>query len=72
MSKADNPWYAQRDKLAGHERGTLEVETDPQGDAARAREKTDPAAPKGVTTVGGGQHGKIDKGVKRVSRRGTE
>lgn len=72
MKKEDNPWFGQREKLAGHKDGTLEIETDPQGDAQRSREKTDPEAPRGVKVVGGGQHGKVERGVKRVSRRGTE
>lgn len=49
--------------------GGIEITTDPQGDAKRAEEKNVEGEPKGVKFVGGAQHDKMDKGVKRVSRR---
>lgn len=65
MTEKNERWF---DDAGNH----LAIETDPQGDAVRAQEKRDEEAPKGVKFVGGGQSGKTDKGVKRVSRRGTE
>lgn len=62
-SNNDKSWYKT-------ESGGLEIETDPQSDAKAAQEKSTEQA--GVKFVGGGSHGKTDKGVKRVSRRGSE
>lgn len=53
-------------------RANVLIETDPQGDAKSAEQKTDPEAPHGVRIIGGGSHGKTDKGVKRISRRSAE
>lgn len=57
------PWYDIHDDP----QASVVIETDPQGDAEKHIEKNK-GINKGVTRVGGGDHGKVEKGVKRVSR----
>lgn len=52
-------------------RANVYMETDPEGDARKAHEQTDPEAPQGVRFVGGGLHGKLHRGVTRISKRGS-
>ena len=45
-------------------RANVSMETDPAADAAKSSKGA-----KGVTIIGGGDHGKVDKGVKRLGGR---
>lgn len=55
------------------DRTGMNIDTDPEGDAERAAkisqlDKTMKAPTTGVKQIGGGDHGKTDKGVKIVRR----